>query len=168
MEHAEDTSNFDTFEVKPEEIFGNLNGNQKAYNPAFFDFTFRHFFDYESGQPNPVSRAQQRPSIAPLIELSESQKKNELLKMGNGHASGVERKEEVKSPKQSFLSRVTNNLKTDKNRNLVKPGESNPSMMSQMKNRVKIRSFLNNQPKEKMYHKEHIQEEDEDSDGVIV
>ncbi|CAD5209301.1 unnamed protein product [Bursaphelenchus xylophilus] len=76
VEHAEDTSNFDTFEVNSEEIFKEGDtGN--AYNPAFFDFTFRHFFASDGiskGLPlPPTSRSQQRPSLANLLRNSETQ-----------------------------------------------------------------------------------------------
>lgn len=55
----------------------NVNAGQ-PYNPAFFDFTFRHFFASEGIHGGLVSSAgnvggghrtqQQRPSLAPLIE----------------------------------------------------------------------------------------------------
>lgn len=67
--HAEDTSNFDTFEVHSDEFFRTAQAGGTAYNPAFFDFTFRHFFacDGVARGPNPTARAQQRPSLAHLI-----------------------------------------------------------------------------------------------------
>jgi hypothetical protein len=66
VEHAEDTSNFDTFEVNSEDFFRRDMPLKQGYNPAFFDFTFRNFFANE-GMQGPTSRMQQRPSIAPLI-----------------------------------------------------------------------------------------------------
>ncbi|CAJ0930486.1 unnamed protein product, partial [Mesorhabditis belari] len=74
VEHAEDTRNFDTIEVN-ESPFETLSKGKAPNNPAFFEFTFRHFFDYDgqgcpSLRPHPIKR----PSLAPLFE--------------NGHASG--------------------------------------------------------------------------------
>jgi len=72
VEHPEDTSNFDTFEVKADEILRNADEMQSSYNPAFFDFTFRHFFANDSAQirnhPS-ACRSQHRPSLAPLLEM---------------------------------------------------------------------------------------------------
>ncbi|CAD5206479.1 unnamed protein product [Bursaphelenchus okinawaensis] len=69
VEHAEDTSNFDTFEVNSDEIFRENGTEGTAYNPAFFDFTFRHFFasDGMNKLLHPTSRSQQRPSLANII-----------------------------------------------------------------------------------------------------
>ncbi|KAH7728783.1 Protein WTS-1 [Aphelenchoides avenae] len=73
VEHAEDTSNFDTFEVNSDEFFRTEAPSQPGYNPAFFDFTFRNFFASEGGHQGPSGgRMPQRPSIAPLIASSMS------------------------------------------------------------------------------------------------
>lgn len=73
VEHAEDTSNFDTFEVNAEELFReNYSGPNSSYNPAFFDFTFRHFFTNDGAHKMNHARSQQRPSLAPLLEAQSS------------------------------------------------------------------------------------------------
>ncbi|VDN36510.1 unnamed protein product [Cylicostephanus goldi] len=66
VEHAEDTSNFETVEVT-ESPFETL-GKRAPNNPAFYEFTFRHFFDTD-GQGCPSLRPpQKRPPLAPLFE----------------------------------------------------------------------------------------------------
>lgn len=73
VQHAEDTSNFDTFEVNAEELFReNYSGPNSAYNPAFFDFTFRHFFANDGAQKLNHIRAPQRPKLATLLESQPS------------------------------------------------------------------------------------------------
>ncbi|KAI6225671.1 hypothetical protein M3Y95_00721700 [Aphelenchoides besseyi] len=69
VQHAEDTSNFDTFEVKMEEFYRDTYRSDK-YNPAFFDFTFRHFFasDGINKHPYHASKNQQRPRLPPVFE----------------------------------------------------------------------------------------------------
>ncbi|VDD95117.1 unnamed protein product [Enterobius vermicularis] len=58
VKHAEDTSNFETFDFE-------------LGHPAFYEFTFRHFFDFDKkGCPS----LKQRPSLAPLIETGNSPK----------------------------------------------------------------------------------------------
>ncbi|KAE9550466.1 hypothetical protein FO519_006331 [Halicephalobus sp. NKZ332] len=72
---ADDTSNFDTSDFdKDIDLFKmeTLKSHHNV-NPAFFDFTFRHFFDFEPGQPAQMGRAQHRPSLAPLIEANAKQ-----------------------------------------------------------------------------------------------
>uniref|UniRef100_A0A0N5AAX8 non-specific serine/threonine protein kinase n=1 Tax=Syphacia muris TaxID=451379 RepID=A0A0N5AAX8_9BILA len=70
VKHAEDTSNFDTFDMELGKSFDTLgvkNGNKTldSSSPAFYEFTFRHFFDFDKkGCPS----LRQRPSLAPLIE----------------------------------------------------------------------------------------------------
>uniref|UniRef100_A0A8L8Q552 non-specific serine/threonine protein kinase n=1 Tax=Heligmosomoides polygyrus TaxID=6339 RepID=A0A8L8Q552_HELPZ len=74
VDHAEDTSNFEAVEVR----FNNSKkfnlspfetlGKRAPNNPAFYEFTFRHFFDTD-GQGCPSLRpAQKRPPLAPLFE----------------------------------------------------------------------------------------------------
>ncbi|KHJ74873.1 protein kinase domain protein, partial [Oesophagostomum dentatum] len=65
VEHAEDTSNFEAVEIT-ESPFETL-GKRAPNNPAFYEFTFRHFFDTD-GQGCPSLR--QRPPLAPLFESS--------------------------------------------------------------------------------------------------
>ncbi|KAK6008936.1 kinase domain protein [Ostertagia ostertagi] len=68
VEHAEDTSNFArqlrSINESPFETLGKRAPN----NPAFYEFTFRHFFDTD-GQGCPSLRPpQKRPPLAPLFE----------------------------------------------------------------------------------------------------
>ncbi|KAI1731567.1 protein kinase domain-containing protein [Ditylenchus destructor] len=85
--HPEDTSNFDTFEVTSDEfmtlgrgISSQSGGPHQKYNPAFFDFTFRHFFASDvsnangSGSPGRGHHQQPktRPTLAPLVEIPSS------------------------------------------------------------------------------------------------
>ncbi|EYB92813.1 hypothetical protein Y032_0189g1172 [Ancylostoma ceylanicum] len=66
VEHAEDTSNFEAVEIN-ESPFETL-GKRAPNNPAFYEFTFRHFFDTD-GQGCPSLRPpQKRPPLAPLFE----------------------------------------------------------------------------------------------------
>ncbi|KAE9416417.1 hypothetical protein Angca_008188 [Angiostrongylus cantonensis] len=66
VEHAEDTSNFEAIEIS-ESPFETL-GKRAPNNPAFYEFTFRHFFDTD-GQGCPSLRPpQKRPPLAPLFE----------------------------------------------------------------------------------------------------
>ncbi|KJH52422.1 kinase domain protein [Dictyocaulus viviparus] len=66
VEHAEDTSNFEAVEIS-ESPFETL-GKRAPNNPAFYEFTFRHFFDTD-GQGCPSLRPpQKRPPLAPLFE----------------------------------------------------------------------------------------------------
>ncbi|ETN69669.1 kinase domain protein [Necator americanus] len=66
VDHAEDTSNFEAIEIS-ESPFETL-GKRAPNNPAFYEFTFRHFFDTD-GQGCPSLRpAQKRPPLAPLFE----------------------------------------------------------------------------------------------------
>ncbi|WKX88405.1 hypothetical protein Q1695_008219 [Nippostrongylus brasiliensis] len=66
VEHAEDTSNFEAVEIN-ESPFETL-GKRAPNNPAFYEFTFRHFFDTD-GQGCPSLRSpQKRPTLAPLFE----------------------------------------------------------------------------------------------------
>ncbi|KAK5966468.1 Protein kinase domain and AGC-kinase [Trichostrongylus colubriformis] len=68
VEHAEDTSNFEAVEIS-ESPFETL-GKRAPNNPAFYEFTFRHFFDTD-GQGCPSLRPpQKRPPLAPLFEGS--------------------------------------------------------------------------------------------------
>lgn len=93
VRHAEDTSNFDTFEVRSDEQTkapegGRMGGRveeKPGMAPNFIDFTFRHFFSEGMGPPGGV-RSQQprlpRPSLAPLMETNEAQqavKNNNLM-----------------------------------------------------------------------------------------
>ncbi|KAK0428305.1 hypothetical protein QR680_010720 [Steinernema hermaphroditum] len=70
IDHAEDTQNFETFDNHQEKNFFDTISKklspQQASNPAFYEFTFRHFFDYD-GQGCPSLKTQQRPSLAPLL-----------------------------------------------------------------------------------------------------
>ncbi|OZC05846.1 hypothetical protein X798_07178 [Onchocerca flexuosa] len=72
VEHAEDTSNFDTFEFdSSDQTFDTVAKRASAsaaFNPAFYEFTFRHFFDFD-GQGCPSFR-KRRPSLAPLLEAT--------------------------------------------------------------------------------------------------
>ncbi|VIO95387.1 Uncharacterized protein BM_BM5867 [Brugia malayi] len=72
VEHAEDTSNFDTFEFdSSDQSFDTVAKRASAsaaFNPAFYEFTFRHFFDFD-GQGCPSFR-KRRPSLAPLLEAT--------------------------------------------------------------------------------------------------
>lgn len=90
VDHAEDTSNFEAVEVSQGDFaslhspgFNNSKkfnlvqinespfetlGKRAPNNPAFYEFTFRHFFDTD-GQGCPSLRpAQKRPPLAPLFE----------------------------------------------------------------------------------------------------
>lgn len=69
VDHAEDTSNFDTFDVEStDQSFDTMAKRVgTATNPAFYEFTFRQFFDFD-GQGCPSLRTQRRPSLAPLFE----------------------------------------------------------------------------------------------------
>ncbi|CAB3408177.1 unnamed protein product [Caenorhabditis bovis] len=65
VSHAEDTSNFDTFElndkIEPPKV-------RSINNPAFYEFTYRHFFDTDSlGCPS-LRPSGRRPSLRPLLE----------------------------------------------------------------------------------------------------
>ncbi|CAJ0568183.1 unnamed protein product, partial [Mesorhabditis spiculigera] len=73
VEHQEDTQNFETIE-SAESPFETLSKGKAPANPAFYEFTFRHFFDYD-GQGCPSLRPSKRPSLAPLFE--------------NGHSGGM-------------------------------------------------------------------------------
>uniref|UniRef100_A0A914YSC4 non-specific serine/threonine protein kinase n=1 Tax=Panagrolaimus superbus TaxID=310955 RepID=A0A914YSC4_9BILA len=74
VKHAEDTSNFDVGNLNCQDLLKDATlKSGHNFNPAFYDFTFRHFFDYEGGG-QPTGRPQQRPSLAPLIEASSKQK----------------------------------------------------------------------------------------------
>lgn len=68
VEHPEDTSNFEAFEVPSEELFRTLERN--ISNPDFYDFTFRNFFANDSaggsGKLPFGTRSQQRPSLRAL------------------------------------------------------------------------------------------------------
>ncbi|TKR60057.1 hypothetical protein L596_029643 [Steinernema carpocapsae] len=70
IDHAADTQNFDDFDdqISFDTISKKLTP-QQASNPAFYEFTFRHFFDYD-GQGCPSLKTQQRPSLAPLLNAS--------------------------------------------------------------------------------------------------
>lgn len=64
VEHPEDTSNFDTIEVT-ERPFETLRGRGAPSNPAFYEFTFRHFFAFDgSGCPS----LRKRPQLPPFPE----------------------------------------------------------------------------------------------------
>ncbi|KHN86521.1 Serine/threonine-protein kinase LATS1 [Toxocara canis] len=69
VDHAEDTSNFDTFDVESSDQSFDTMAKRAgtATNPAFYEFTFRHFFDFD-GQGCPSLRTQRRPSLAPVFE----------------------------------------------------------------------------------------------------
>lgn len=72
VDHPEDTSNFDTFDVdSSDQSFDTMAkrvSSNTASNPAFYEFTFRHFFDFD-GQGCPSLRRQPaRPSLAPVFE----------------------------------------------------------------------------------------------------
>jgi hypothetical protein len=70
VDHEEDTSNFDTFECSSEAAgaeCGKSNARTAA-SPAFYEFTFRHFFDYD-GRGCPSLR-QRRTPLAPLVEAN--------------------------------------------------------------------------------------------------
>jgi serine/threonine protein kinase len=98
--HATDTQNFDAVQTPSDEAAaaiaaaaavadthkqhdrpterkgrkGNNGKHKRGANPAFFEFTFRHFFDMEPlglngcQMPETTRPQQQRPSLAPLIE----------------------------------------------------------------------------------------------------
>ena len=105
MKHAEDTSNFDTSEFdKDIDLFKmETLKSHHNFNPAFFDFTFRHFFDFEPGQPAQMGRAQHRPSLAPLIEANAKQATNgnQTEVKENSSTSKTDRKREVDDAKIS-------------------------------------------------------------------
>lgn len=93
MRHPEDTSNFDTFEVRSDEQTkapaenGRTNRIEEkqpgGMAPNFIDFTFRHFFSEGMGpQGGGGVRNQQprlqRPSLAPLMETNEGGQKSAI------------------------------------------------------------------------------------------
>ncbi|ULU12032.1 hypothetical protein L3Y34_015410 [Caenorhabditis briggsae] len=62
--HDEDTSNFETFQDNDRTDKPNVRG---LHNPAFYEFTYRHFFDTDSvGCPS--LRPARRRSLRPLLE----------------------------------------------------------------------------------------------------
>ncbi|CAL2029313.1 unnamed protein product [Caenorhabditis brenneri] len=62
--HDEDTSNFETFQDNDRADKPNVRG---LHNPAFYEFTYRHFFDTDSvGCPS--LRPARRRSLRPLLE----------------------------------------------------------------------------------------------------
>lgn len=62
--HDEDTSNFETFQDNDRADKPNVRG---LHNPAFYEFTYRHFFDTDSvGCPS--LRPSRRRSLRPLLE----------------------------------------------------------------------------------------------------
>uniref|UniRef100_A0AC35GEX4 Protein kinase domain-containing protein n=1 Tax=Panagrolaimus sp. PS1159 TaxID=55785 RepID=A0AC35GEX4_9BILA len=76
VKHAEDTSNFDVGDLNCQDLLKDATlKSGHNFNPAFYDFTFRHFFDYEGGGQPTGRQTQQRPSLAPLIEASSKQSK---------------------------------------------------------------------------------------------
>lgn len=54
VDHAEDTSNFDTFDVEStDQSFDTMAKRVgTATNPAFYEFTFRQFFDFDGQVEN--------------------------------------------------------------------------------------------------------------------
>lgn len=104
VQHAEDTSNFDTFEVNTEELFReNCSGPNSVYNPAFFDFTFRHFFANDGAHKLNHVRVQQRPSLAPLLESSHASSSASQSPTEKRPAKLTESKKAIQAPK-SFKS----------------------------------------------------------------
>lgn len=103
VEHAEDTSNFDTFEVNTEELFRENCSGPNAYNPAFFDFTFRHFFANDGAHKLNHVRVQQRPSLAPLLESSHASSSASQSPTEKRPAKVTESNKVIQSPK-SFKS----------------------------------------------------------------
>uniref|UniRef100_A0A914PXR4 non-specific serine/threonine protein kinase n=1 Tax=Panagrolaimus davidi TaxID=227884 RepID=A0A914PXR4_9BILA len=64
VKHAEDTSNFDVGDLNCQDLLKDATlKSGHNFNPAFYDFTFRHFFDYEGGGQPTGRQTQQRPSI---------------------------------------------------------------------------------------------------------
>uniref|UniRef100_A0A0K0DT17 non-specific serine/threonine protein kinase n=1 Tax=Strongyloides stercoralis TaxID=6248 RepID=A0A0K0DT17_STRER len=85
VDHAEDTSNFDDIKFE-DDIFGGDLPPQFINNPAFYEFTYRHFFDLEGQGPMsggklyhphkraPLSNIEGMPSIMTIHENSNNDK----------------------------------------------------------------------------------------------
>ncbi|CAD6184833.1 unnamed protein product [Caenorhabditis auriculariae] len=65
VEHAEDTSNFDTIHISDKAETLNT---RAPNNPAFYEFTFRHFFDTDGMGCPSLRPSARRPSLKPLLE----------------------------------------------------------------------------------------------------
>lgn len=71
--HPEDTSNFDTIEQREDSLsqaFDTLKKQANSNNPAFYEFTFRHFFNMDAHGCPTLKRAK-RPLLAPVFESAQ-------------------------------------------------------------------------------------------------
>ncbi|CEF66693.1 Protein kinase domain and AGC-kinase, C-terminal domain and Serine/threonine-/dual specificity protein kinase, catalytic domain and UBA-like domain and Protein kinase-like domain-containing protein [Strongyloides ratti] len=68
VDHAEDTSNFDDIKFE-DDIFGGDLPPQFVNNPAFYEFTYRHFFDLEGQGPMSGGRIYHSHKRAPLSNI---------------------------------------------------------------------------------------------------
>uniref|UniRef100_A0A914VK02 non-specific serine/threonine protein kinase n=1 Tax=Plectus sambesii TaxID=2011161 RepID=A0A914VK02_9BILA len=71
--HPEDTSNFDAIEQREDSLSQALDTLKKhgnANNPAFYEFTFRHFFNMDA-HGCPTLKRSKRPLLAPVFESAQ-------------------------------------------------------------------------------------------------
>uniref|UniRef100_A0AC35UA90 Protein kinase domain-containing protein n=1 Tax=Rhabditophanes sp. KR3021 TaxID=114890 RepID=A0AC35UA90_9BILA len=119
LEHAEDTSNFDDISFE-DEIFG-TDQPQTSQNPAFFEFTYRHFFDADSNTHTGQKQPHKRPPISNMPGI---------LNYQNGMQSN-QKSQLNQTTNTSILShqssRLTNNITTqDSNRQHLLPSSPQP------------------------------------------
>ncbi|VDN04539.1 unnamed protein product [Thelazia callipaeda] len=109
VEHPEDTSNFDTFEFdSSDQTFDTMAKRASAsasFNPAFYEFTFRHFFDFD-GQGCPSFR-KRRPSLAPLLEATSTSSQSPAL---SAHSNKIDN--HMNSPDIKMNNNNNNNNNT--------------------------------------------------------
>uniref|UniRef100_A0A0N5B6Z0 non-specific serine/threonine protein kinase n=1 Tax=Strongyloides papillosus TaxID=174720 RepID=A0A0N5B6Z0_STREA len=119
VDHAEDTSNFDDIKFE-DDIFGGDLPPQFVNNPAFYEFTYRHFFDLEGQGPltgvkshhphkrAPLSNIEGMSSIKTINENSNDKGALNVIKEGQKISSNFTRTTTSFSPGKE--SPITSNI----------------------------------------------------------